>query len=309
MISARSFANKIWNAARFLSLNMERCGVAPQLAPQGRPETLEDRWMFSRLNECVTTVSRAIEQYRYHEAAQSLWRFFWHEFCDWYLEIKKLRFVEGSGLTNDWRNVLFVFETALRLLHPFMPFLTEELRERFTGNQELLALASYPSPNPAFEDQAAEKEMAAVQEIITSARNLRAEMKADPKQQLEGALYSQNATQELARLQMDVIQKLANVKLDLLSGAAPAGSGALRSTPEFDLVLRLPLGQVDAQRKRLEKQIEQLDKVIASSKRQLSDQEFLGRAPAHVVESIRLKMTDYEAQLDKSRTALEALRS
>jgi valyl-tRNA synthetase len=163
-------------------------------------------------------------------------------------------------------------------------------------------LASYPRSNPELDDQAAERDMAAVQEIITAARNLRAEMKADPRQQLDGVLYSQSATPEL-----DVIQKLANVKLELAQGSAPSGAGALRSTPEFDLVLRLPMGQVEAQRKRLDKQIEQLDKVIESSRRQLADQEFLGRAPARVVESIRLKLADYEAQLDKSRIALEGL--
>jgi valyl-tRNA synthetase len=302
MVSARAFANKIWNGARFVSMNMERCGVEPLFASPGQAETLEDRWMFSRLNACTATVNRAIEQYRYHEAAQSLWHFFWHELCDWYLEIKKLRFVEGSGLTGDWRNLLFVFETALRLLHPFMPFLTEELRQRLTGSPEFVALASYPRSNPELDDQAAERDMAAVQEIITAARNLRAEMKADPRQQLDGVLYSQSATPEL-----DVIQKLANVKLELAQGSAPSGAGALRSTPEFDLVLRLPMGQVEAQRKRLDKQIEQLDKVIESSRRQLADQEFLGRAPARVVESIRLKLADYEAQLDKSRIALEGL--
>jgi Valyl-tRNA synthetase len=123
MASSRAFANKIWNAARFLFMNMERAGFEPQLAAPGLLETIEDRWIFSRLNACTAAVNSAIEQYRYHEAAQSLWQFFWHEFCDWYVEIKKLRFTEGSGLTNDWRNVLYVFETALRLLHPLMPFL------------------------------------------------------------------------------------------------------------------------------------------------------------------------------------------
>jgi len=311
MISARAFANKIWNAARFLFLHMERCGVAPQTPQRGAAETLEDRWMLSRLNACSETVNRALAQYRYHESAQALWQFFWHEFCDWYIEIKKLRFAEGSGLTNDWRNVLFVFENSLRLLHPLMPFLTEELWQRLGGESSprpvSVALAGYPQPDPALFDGEAERDMATLQEIITAARNLRAEMKADPRQTLEGALYSQTGALELAGSQLEVIQKLAGLKLELKRGAAPKSDGVLHSTPEFDLALRLPASQAGAQKQRLEKQIDQLEKVIAASRRQLSDEKFLERAPAAVVESIRRKLADYEAQLEKSRSALESL--
>src|ERR1039458_7521555 len=136
MESTRAFANKIWNAARFLFLNMERCGVDPWVPDSleeylpGPDAPIEDRWIFSRLNHCAGEVNRAIETYRYHEAAQVLWHFIWHEFCDWYVELKKLRFQEGSGLTDGWRNTLAAFEGAMRLLHPAMPFLTEELWQR-----------------------------------------------------------------------------------------------------------------------------------------------------------------------------------
>lgn len=311
MASARAFANKIWNAARFLFLNMERSGVEPP-APEGaEPETLEDRWMWSRLARCAGAVNRAISQYRYHEAAQLLWQFFWHEFCDWYVEIKKLRFAEGSGMTADWRNVLALFETSLRMLHPLMPFLTEELWQRVTAGAArrppTIALAPYPQPDPARFDEQAEKDMERLQEIITAARNLRAQMKADPKQQLEGALYASGRTAELAGAQSGVIQKLAGVVLRLEPSGAARDSGSLHSAPEFDLVLRLPSAQVGAQRKRIEKQIEHLEKVIAGSRRQLADKEFLERAPAKVVESIRAKLADYEAQVEKSRAALETL--
>jgi valyl-tRNA synthetase len=136
MEGSRDFANKIWNAGRFLFMKMEGAGVEPWLPeslaafyPEPSSDTLEvpveDRWIFSRLNNASEQANRSIEQYRYHEAAQVLWHFFWHEFCDWYLELKKLRFRENSGLNADWRNTLAAFETALRLLHPAMPFLTE----------------------------------------------------------------------------------------------------------------------------------------------------------------------------------------
>jgi valyl-tRNA synthetase len=319
MESSRAFANKIWNAARFLFLNMERSGVEPwvpesleQFRPLADPTTMEvrieDRWIFSRLNTCGEQASRAIEQCRYHEAAQVLWHFFWHEFCDWYLELKKAHFQENSGLTAGWRNTLAAFETALRLLHPAMPFLTEELWQRLATDRTIrpasIALATYPRYHKDTTDFKAEREIGILQEIVTMARTLRTESKLDPKQQLEGVLYSRSSALEIARRHAASIQKLANVVLEFRSDAAPAPVGATRSTAEFDLVLHVPRSQQDAQRKRLAKEREQLAKNIANSKRQLSDETFLGKAPPRVVESIRQKLADYEAQLSKIDAAL-----
>jgi valyl-tRNA synthetase len=318
MESSRAFANKIWNAARFLFLNMERSGVEPWVPERledyrPQPDTvtleipIEDRWIFSRLNSCAEQVNRAIETYRYHEAAQVLWQFFWHEFCDWYLELKKLYFKENSGLTPGWRNILAAFETALRLLHPAMPFLTEELWQRLgtqaAGRPVSIALAGYPQYRQESTDFAAEREIGLLQEIVTMARTLRVEAKLDPKQQLEGTLYSRNSALEVAQRHATAIQKLANVKLEFKAEAAPK-STAMRSTAQFDLVLHVPKTQEDAQRKRMEKEREQLAKNIANSERQLDDETFVSRAPAAVVENIRKKLADYKAQLAKIDDAL-----
>jgi len=319
MESARAFANKIWNAARLLFVNMERSGVEPWLPnhletfrPEAGPSldvAMEDRWIFSRLNTCAEQVNRAIEQYRYHEAAQLLWHFFWHEFCDWYLELKKLRFEENSGRNADWRNILAAFETALRLLHPAMPFLTEELWQRLKGGAPRpvsLALAEYPQYRAPATDFAAEREIGALQEIVTAARTLRSEMKLDPKLQLQGTLYARGDALEAGRRHLDAIQKLADIRLEFCGEAAPAGA-ATRSTPQFDLVLHVPKTQLDAQRRRLEKERDQLEKNIANSRRQLADETFVSRAPAHVVESLRAKLAEYEEQLVKAKAALAAL--
>ena len=318
MESSRAFANKIWNAARFLFMNMERSGVEPWVPDRledyhPQPDTvtlevpIEDRWIFSRLNSCAEQVNRAIETYRYHEAAQVLWQFFWHEFCDWYLELKKLDFKENSGLTPGWRNILAAFETALRLLHPAMPFLTEELWQRLgaqaAGRPLSIAIASFPKYRQESTDFAAEREIGLVQEIVTMARTLRVEAKLDPKQQLEGTLYSRNDALEVAKRHATAIQKLANVKLEFKSEAAPKSS-AMRSTAQFDLALQLPKTQEDAQRKRMEKEREQLVKNIANSERQLADEAFTSKAPAKVVDMIRTKMEDYKAQLRKIDDAL-----
>jgi len=316
MESARSFANKIWNAARLIFMNMERSGVSPWVPedleayrPEGKDGevSIEDRWIFSRLSGVSERVNRAIEQHRYHEASQELWHFFWHEFCDWYLELKKLRLEPESGLTPDWRNLLAAFETALRLLHPVMPFLTEELWQRLAegaaNRPKSIAVARYPACSQARIDAAAELEIRLLQDIVTAARTLRAEMKLDPKEQLDGVLYSQSEARPVARRHAGAIQKLANVKLDLQAGAAPQAA-AVRSTPEFDLVLNVPRSHMAEQRKRLEKEREQLEKNIANSNRQLGDEKFLSRAPAQVVDSLKTKLVDYETQLAKVRKAL-----
>jgi valyl-tRNA synthetase len=329
MESSRAFANKIWNAARFLFQRMELCGVEPwvpenleKFLPEaaGAEVPIEDRWIFSRLNDCAQQVNRAIETYRYHEAAQLMWQFVWHEFCDWYLELKKLRFQENSGLTAGWRNILAAFENMLRLLHPAMPFLTEELWQRLAAGPTRpvsIALVSYPQYRREATDFAAEREIGILQEIVTMARTLRAENKLDPKQRLAGTLFSANDTLlEIVRRHAEAMQKLANVSLTLESGHFGGGGGsglgfgdgtgdglgglsAVRSTAEFDLMVRVPRSQEEAQGKRIAKEREQLEKNIANSKRQLSDEVFLGKAPQKVVDNIRAKLADYEAQLAK----------
>jgi len=313
MDSSRAFANKIWNAARFLFMKMELSGVEPWVpesleAFQPEPDTetlevpVEDRWIFSRLNSAVEQANRAIEQYRYHEAAQVLWHFFWHEFCDWYIELKKMRFRENTGLNADWRNTLAAFETALRLLHPAMPFLTEELWQRLAGGRKdrpvSIALAAYPQYRQQATNYHAEREIEILQEVVTLARTLRAESKIDPKLQIDGALYSRNGILEVAKKHAGAIRELAKVKLDFHSDAPPKAA-SVRSTPQFDLVLQLPKAQEEAQRKRIEKECEQLRKNIENSRSKLGDETFLSKAPPQVIETMRKKLVDYEEQYRK----------
>jgi valyl-tRNA synthetase len=304
--ASRQFANKVWNAARMILMNMETAGIEPSLPDQALPDqreasALEDRWILSRLNRTSESLNRALAQHRYNEVATELWHFFWHDFCDWYLEIKKLRFTPNSGLTGDWRTLLSVFGAYLRLQHPIMPFVTEELWHRF-GQTQSIAIAPYPQAGAT--DEAAEHEMALMQEMITAARKLRADHGLDRKLVLSGVLYCRNGSKNM---ELGVIEKLANVKLDIRTETAPKLSGAVRSTPDFDLLLELPEVDAEGQRGRLQKEVEELEKLIGDKDRQLANDKFLNGAPAHVVESLRSKRAEYVAQLEKSQAALAAL--
>ena len=319
---ARMFANKIWNAARFIFLSLEKSGADPWspedpdgFVPEaatgnGRP-SLEDRWMFSRLNEVAGLVNSHIEKYRYHEAANLLYHFFWGEFCDWYVELKKLSFREDSGLTPEWKNMLAAMERALRLLHPVMPFITEELWQRLTagatGRPKSIYLSSYPAEDPALTDREAERQVELLREIIVALRNLRAEMGIPPKTQLEGICYGhREEVVEVVTQQAAALSRLANVKLAAQSGAAPQGK-AMHHGKDFDLQLELPAEETNILKNRLTKQLQPIEKARDSSKRQLGNDQFLSKAPPHVVESIRKKLADYESQIERIRETLSGL--
>ncbi|HYP14948.1 MAG TPA: class I tRNA ligase family protein, partial [Bryobacteraceae bacterium] len=315
--SARNFANKLWNASRLIGMRMESSNVEPWLSrldsllpePDAASLTvpLEDRWIFSRANRCAEIVNRAIEQYRFHEVAQTLWQFFWHEFCDWYLELKKLRLEENSGINAHWRNLLTAYEMGLRMLHPVMPFITEELWQRLAATAEdrpeSIALAPFPQYSPEASDPVAEVEMSILQEIVGAARDMRADMKIEPKQIVQGVLCLAGPASNLGSTQLASIDRLTNSKLEVRDSASDV-DGVKRSSPQFDLIFKVSAEQAAAQRARVMKEMEGLQKVIANSERQLSDDKFVSRAPTHVVEQIRVKLADYKAQYEKHRESL-----
>jgi valyl-tRNA synthetase len=329
LAAARSFANKLWNASRLLFMNMERSGVtfplelvtSTEAALPAEGARTEDTWIFHRFNECCATVNRALATHRYHEVAQTLWDFLWHEFCDWYLEVKKLRFTENSGLTADWRAALTIYERSLRLLHPFMPFLTEELWQRLVhltgdgakpgstaGMPVSVSVAAFPQPNAEPTDEKALREFALLQQVVTAARELRADHKLDSKATFPADLYVHECG--LSREDLAVISTIARLDLRQHVGAQPASGGLLRSATEFDLRLEAEApaaadGAAGDSRARVEREIASIEKVIRSSKRQLSDEVFLSKAPAKVVDTLKNKLAEYEQQLKKLRDQLE----
>jgi valyl-tRNA synthetase len=275
----KAFANKIWNASRLLF-------GKPREGP-GQPASLADRWIAHRLNVCAETANRCFEQHRYDQTADALYHFWWDEFCDWYLELKKL--------DPDWSFAYIAYEKALRLLHPLMPFLTEELWQRLGTGGKSIALAAYPQFDPAAADPEAEAEMATLQAIVTSARTARAESGVDPKHTVEGVLYAVGHAYRVAQADAAAIARLARVHLELKNQRYPGA--------DADFVLKLAL-KVD--REKLAREIAELEKAIAHSERQLTNGAFLAKAPEKVVEGLRARLAEYRTQVARKRAELEA---
>ena len=317
-----TFANKVWNAVRFVFMSLEKAGAEPwtpedldAFEPLPSLQTgevpLEDRWIFSRLDEVSLLVNDHTAKFRYHETANSLYQFFWREFCDWYIELKKLSFSEGTGLTNEWKNMLAALERALRLLHPVTPFITEELWQRLTANTpnrvRSIALTSYPQPKAGRRDLDAERAVGILQDVCGAVRNLRAEMNIPPREPLHGTLFSpEAAVRAVAQTQADAFDRLAAITLSTVEGHAPKGA-ALLHNPDFDLSIELPAEQKKTLQSKLQKQLEQIEKAANGARKQLGNEAFLAKAPEAVVASIKEKLVDYESQIDRIGKTLEAL--
>ncbi|MBI4462768.1 MAG: valine--tRNA ligase [Acidobacteria bacterium] len=320
MRSYRAFANKIWNAARFLFVNLDKYetvhGKLEDLSPlawrAALPPDLDlaDRWIFSRLDRATALLNQALDGFRFHEAAHVIYHFFWHEFCDWYIEWVKPRLAasDRKAAKNAWRILFAVFDVALRLLHPFMPFITEELWHRLTerGQRGSIALEHFPKIRieTVTESQIAyqaEQEMALLQEAITALRNIRGEMKIDARRKIEAALGStEPAVLALFRAHQDTIVRLAHLsQLELREGHLTAGGGVLRTAARFDASVPLAASDRDAERTRLQKEKEKLEAELARMREQLENQQFRARAPADVIRAMERRQAEYNSQYQK----------
>ncbi len=329
----RAFANKIWNAARFMFMNIER--IDPSLRPGGagvdpstplrtgfRPHTgiagfdaatLEDRWILSRFNGVTKNVNESLAAYRFDEAANAIYDFFWGQLCDWYLELIKPRLLpESDNARATCANLVALFEASLRLLHPVMPFITEEVwHAMYDGKPPLksLALAAYPQVDEKQIDRNAETEMAILQDMIASVRNLRVELKVETKQRVPVELYVEDsAVRELIQKNVGALQRLANVEQTRFVNEALANKSGVRATARFDV--RLVYEQkidVAAECERLKKEMEKIEKGIATGQRQLGNEQFLAKAPAQVVENLKKQQQELGVLHQKTQSKLNDL--
>jgi valyl-tRNA synthetase len=340
----RAFANKIWNAARFLQMNIDRgheAGYKVSLSGHDSvslelPETtpLETRWIFSRLSTVSDSVAHSLTAYRFDEATNAVYQFFWGEFCDWYLELAKLRlifdppgdlssFAAGGGpasvaatnpITALTLNALVsVFEAALRLLSPFMPFLTEELWHALYASvgsaspAKSIALTRYPQREDFAADAGAVVEMNQLQDLIVLIRALRKELGVPEKEATAIQLHSGPSVARSAELNADILSRMARVSSVQQSAVSLNGNNT-RSTATFDVAV-LYERQIDvpAERERLSKDLAKFTKGLEAADKQLGNEGFIARAPAHIVEGLRKQHAETLALKQKAEAALAAL--
>ena len=346
----RAFANKIWNAARFLFMNLDRArasGIEVQLPAatnQGAPselglggnsatessgpttDAIESRWILARLSETAASANASLAEYRFDEAANTIYQFFWGDLCDWYLEIVKLRLnfeVAGEAIpTSDTdeeslaettaalTTLVAVFEASLRLLSPFMPFLTEEIWHALYAGvppAKSIALTRYPHAADYPRDQSALTEMQTLQELITTIRALRKELGVPEKESAPIRIHAAARVLDPLEFSQDILARLARVESIHISAEPLTGSNA-RSTPSFDVaVVYEKKIDIPAERERLTKDLAKYEKQIAANQARLGDEKFTAKAPANIVEGLRKQTADLITLRDKSQAALDAL--
>ena len=329
LTSARNFANKIWNAARFLFVNLDKFEQGgTKLAELAAPEVrawapyavvgqipLVEAWLFARVASTIELVNEALTNYRFHEAAQGVYQFFWGDFCDWYIEWVKpeLQSADRERAIVAWKNLFAAFDAALRLLHPFMPFLTEELWHRLpqrTGAKSI-ALDRFPQARADWKNAKALSDIALIQEVVTALRTIRAELRLDPKKRVQAEFSTGDAAAgELIRANVGTIVRFAVLsELRIVPRQQfDSTTGAVRSTALFDVrITYSDVVDATAEIARLKKEIEGLQKAIASKEKQLGDETFLSRAPEEIIKKLKATLTEQRVELHKLQERLSQL--
>jgi valyl-tRNA synthetase len=329
----RAFANKIWNAARFMFMNVDR--VEPGLRPANSKDggaaaktcgiagffidTLEDRWILSRFNRVAAEVNDALAIFRFHEAANRIYDFFWGEFCDWYIELIKprLNFEQGTDESQARAacgNLVNLFDASLRLLHPVMPFITEEIWHAMYEDHpplKSIALAAYPQPDERQFDLNAETEMAILQDLIVNVRNVRAELRVEPRAKvpIEVFAHESEIRKMIERNLVSILSdRSANVeKVTFVDGSLAKRAGT-RGTARFDVhVVYEKKIDVPAECDRLRKEQEKIEKEFANNQRQLGNEQFLAKAPEKVVQGLRRREQELIGLREKIKSQIEQL--
>lgn len=314
---ARNFCNKIWNASRFTLMNIE--GFAPSAPHASSPSILPlaDRWILSRLHRTIGAVSEALSNYNFDVASRAIYDFVWSEFCDWYIEMSKAALrSEGKALAQQ--TLAHVLETTLRMLHPFMPFLTEEIWQSLPNRQCLtsgdagsIMLSPYPESDASRFDDAGERQMQTLMEVIRSLRNLRAELKVPPGQKVVATLIadSEESQQLLEAEQVHIVNLAQSEPQVLRSRSAEKPTHAVSAVVE-DIHVYISLEglvDLDKERGRLEKEIEQITDRLDQTNQRLQSPNFTERAPAEVVQKERDKAAELEERISKLRNRLASL--
>ena len=304
----RNFSNKIWNIARFVLLSLDGPPPSSLLAPR-----LEDRWILSRLQKTIDTVNKGLDQYDMDDAARALYDFLWNEYADWYIEMAKPR-LQGEDRATVQYVLWHVLETSMRLLHPVMPFLTEQIWQSIPHEGESIMIAPFPTADPALIDEDAEKRMDAVMEVIRAIRNLRGEMDVPPGKKVEAAIVPSSPDIKSALdAGQESIKSLAKLsKLDIATEPPSTEHAKFVSAhlPMADVYIPLAgLVDVDKETTRLTNELAEVERELERTSSKLSNEQFLSKAPAHIIEKeqrIAQELTDKRAKLQERLATLTA---
>ncbi|MBM4169628.1 MAG: valine--tRNA ligase [Ignavibacteria bacterium] len=313
----RNFANKIWNAGRFLLMNRKEITGSKPLDLEGLPEEhldLADRWILSRLNHAARDFNRALSEFQINESNKILYEFIWRDFCDWYVELVKTRFY-GDESPETKKTVLtralWIFDRALRMLHPHMPFVTEELWQHLTErNGASIMRAAFPAGEAKWINEQTESEMAFVQNVINAVRNIRGENNIPPSKEIRVYMKPAIADQEaVAEQYQGYLRKLGRVeKIEVIpSDYKPRlSASSIVDGAEISVLLE-GLIDIEAEKKRIEKEIVRLRQSVGSTTAKLSNPSFADRAPKEIVAREREKLENFKLSLQKLETNLAAL--
>ncbi|ULQ60365.1 valine--tRNA ligase [Brucepastera parasyntrophica] len=304
------FANKIWNASRYILGNLEGREIVP-VADSDLTEL--DEWIYHRLDQSVRSVRSALETYRYNDAALALYEFFWNDFCDWYVEASKISFKNGDEAEkNRAVSVLLnVLEESLRLLHPYLPFVTEEIYQKLPENcaagasrkSEMLINAPYPEPSDNRKKPAAEARFTALQELVRAVRALRAECGIDPALKIRAALYTELGSDiEVAREKTEIIKLLAGIsEITFINSPAEKPQGSIGTVGKGFEAFVLAGEGTDASQLvlRFTREIEKERVNLARLETKLANESFVARAPAEVVAAEKEKMAEIQRRIEK----------
>ena len=307
----RSFCNKLWNATRFVLMNCEGRDTGLDDSAPLEPSVI-DRWIASRLQRTEKAVVEALEAYRFDTAARAVYEFAWDEYCDWYVELTKVQLAEGNEAQQraTRRTLIRVLETTLRLAHPFIPFITEELWQivaPLAGKKgESVMVAPYPVPDLDRMDEASEQYVETLKEYVNAIRNVRSTKNVSPAEKLE-AHFEMKSGAKFDRGLAPYIQAVS--RLSAIHEGVPANPKATAPivTATATIHLALPAASLAQEGERLAKEVARLAAQIDNDRNKLGNASFLERAPAHVVDEIRKRLADNEAKHEDVRTQLGKL--
>lgn len=312
--ASRNFCNKIWNASRFVMMNLEDFA-----APQGgdEPEDLEfdlaDRWIMSRLNRVAAEITELLGRYDMGEAARTIYEFVWGEYCDWYIELAKRRLYsddDPAGRRTAQYVLWKVLDGSLKLLHPFMPFITEGIWQHLPGSEESIMIEAWPTMDEAWVDAEAEAHMTTLMETVRAIRNIRAEFNVAPGKKVDAIFQAEGEAFDILSGNIDMVVHLAGLagaSVEQVFQSKPEKAAAA-VVPGIEVYLPLAgMVDIDKETERLRREEENLLREVKMARGKLSNEGFVTKAPAHVVQKQRDRLSEYEEKLAKIRTRIAQL--